>query len=84
MLSSFFNSSFFIFLKRRGGAKNGEETVKGVKPCSGSNFGEVKKKNSASSSKVVVFYDFMAEKKNNTDASSSMTNESLPSSLGNV
>jgi hypothetical protein len=77
-------SSFFIFLKRRGGAKNGEETVKGVKPSSGSNFGEVKK-NSASSSKVVVFYDFLAEKKNNIDASSSsITNESLPSSLGNV
>jgi len=61
-----------IFLKRRGGAKNGEErVVKGVKPSSGSNFGEVKKKNSASSSKVVVFYDFLAEKKNNTDGSSS-------------
>lgn len=60
-----------IFLKRRGGAKNGEErVVKGVKPNSGSNFGEVKKKNSASSSKVVVFYDFLAQEKNNTDASS--------------
>jgi hypothetical protein len=28
-----------IFLKRRDGAKNGEETVKGVKPSSGNNFG---------------------------------------------
>lgn len=62
-----------IFLKRRSGAKNGEErVVKGLKPSSGSNFGDDEvKKNSASSSKVVVFYDFLAEKKNNnTDASS--------------
>ncbi|AES77175.1 putative transcription factor NAM family [Medicago truncatula] len=65
-----------IFLKRRSGAKNGEErVVKGLKPSSGSNFGDEVKKNSASSSnsssKVVVFYDFLAEKKNNnTDASS--------------
>jgi hypothetical protein len=68
-----------IFLKRRAGAKNG---VKGVKPSSGNNFGEVKKNSaSASSSKVVVFYDFLAEKKKNSDASSS---SSIPSSFGNA
>lgn len=60
-----------ISLKRRGGAKNGEERVK---PSSCSNFGEVKKNSASSSnssSKVVVFYDFLAQEKNNTDASSS-------------
>nr|QSD99826.1 NAC family transcription factor [Melilotus albus] len=67
-----------IFLKRRGGAKNGEDTVKltdnlRVKTSSGSNFTKVKNtasSSSNSSSKVVVFYDFLAQKNNNIDASS--------------